>query len=77
MAAGGFLFSDYPRPICKCVAGSSLRGSDVVDVGQGGSQDEGNHLQGAPMGGHARSVLLQGPRRGKINAVHLAKCTVA
>lgn len=36
-----------------CLSGSSLRRSHVVDARQGGSQDEGNHLQGAPMGGHA------------------------
>lgn len=32
----------------------------MVDVGSGGAQDERNNLKGAPMGGHARFVLLQG-----------------
>ncbi len=42
-----------------CVLGSPLCGFDVVDVVQRGAEDEGHHLQGAPMGGHAWSVFLQ------------------
>lgn len=48
------------------VVGPPLCGSDVVDAGQGGPENEGYHLQGASLGGHARSVLLQGPWRGMI-----------
>ncbi len=42
-----------------CVLGSPLCGFDVVDVVQRGAEDEGHHLQGASMGGHAWSVFLQ------------------
>lgn len=59
---------DQDRICCinrqNAVVGSSLCGSHVVDAGSGGAEDEGHHLQGAPMGGHAGSVLLQRPRGG-------------
>ena len=69
------MYTIYHWLICDCAAGSPLCWSDVVDAGQGGAQNEGYHLQGAPMGGHAWSVLLQGPWRGKAYAAHHGRCT--
>lgn len=52
-----FVLSGYK--LLNVVLGSPLCGFDVVDVVQRSAEDEGHHLQGAPMGGHAGSVLLQ------------------
>lgn len=43
----------YGSSMFDVTAGSPLCGSDVVDVGKRGLEDEGNHFQGAPMGGYA------------------------